>query len=279
MTTSFTVFGASGFVGGRIANKLRSMGHNVSTPSREEIENLDFSKGLGRVVYAIGLTADFRQRPYDTMYAHVSLINNILTNDRFESLIYLSSTRVYKGLDSTEEARSLQVNPNDPDDIYNISKLAGEAVCFSHGGLGTKIVRLSNIVGPTEYCRQTFLGQICNSAREQKHVALRSSLNTEKDYIWIDDAVSSVIRIMQSGKHKIYNVGRGKQTSHREWMQVISDSTGCEMSVEPNAPNGSFPKIDVTRLQDEYSFDFIDPITQIGRMLNANVTETSGIDP
>ncbi len=275
MTASYTVFGASGFIGGHITSKLRSIGHSVFTPNREEIESLDFSQSLGKIVYAVGLTADFRQRPLDTVYAHVSLINRILIKGRFESLVYLSSTRVYKNSDSTEEYSALRVNSNDPDDIYNISKLAGEAACLAFNRPNTKIVRLSNVVGPIEYNRQTFLGQICNSARQQKHIALRSAPNTQKDYIWIDDAANAIIRIIQSSNHRIYNLGRGIQTSNKEWTQAISQLTACDISVVPNAPNLSFSAIDMRRFQEEYSFDFIDPITQIAKILNTDELKTA----
>src|SRR5688572_20741048 len=119
-----TVLGASGFIGGHLVTKLRESGCDVFTPEREA----DLSgKRLGHVVYCIGLTADFRSRPLDTVTAHVCRLVEVMRDCDFESLLYLSSTRLYKG-DSkiAQEDDPFQVAPLDPDDLYNVSKLMGE---------------------------------------------------------------------------------------------------------------------------------------------------------
>ena len=81
-------------------------------------------------IFAIGLTADFRSRPLDTMDAHVSALAEVLRCGRFDSLTYLSSTRVYAGLPRGCGNATLVVNPSDASDLYNLSKLAGEALCL-----------------------------------------------------------------------------------------------------------------------------------------------------
>ncbi len=88
----YTVLGATGFIGMRVAALARSLGHNVCCPSRDE--NLD-GRDLGHVIYSIGITADFRRRPHDTVTAHVTKLQEVLTRTSFDSLVYLSSTRVY----------------------------------------------------------------------------------------------------------------------------------------------------------------------------------------
>ena len=79
----FTVLGSSGFVGAHLVRHLRSRGDEVLRPGRDAVVNGD----LGHVVYAIGLTADFRTQPYATIEAHVSRLARLLERARFESLM------------------------------------------------------------------------------------------------------------------------------------------------------------------------------------------------
>jgi len=64
-----TVLGGSGFIGSHVARHLRRLGVACDTPARDD-ESI-FSRPLGHVIYAIGLTADFRARPLETVEAHV----------------------------------------------------------------------------------------------------------------------------------------------------------------------------------------------------------------
>lgn len=92
----YTIVGASGFVGSRLAASLRQAGHTVLTPSRND--PMLFTQSLGQVIYCAGLTADFAARPFDTVEAHVTLLARVLQESDFTHLLYLSSTRLYDSL-------------------------------------------------------------------------------------------------------------------------------------------------------------------------------------
>ena len=134
----FTVLGAQGFIGPRLVAHLASEGHRVFAPPR----HADWSGAhLGHVIYAVGVTHDFAARPFDTIAAHVSRFAELLSDGRFDSLVYLSSTRVYQGLSGTvDESADLIVNPTRPGDLYNLSKLTGESLALASGG-PVRIVR------------------------------------------------------------------------------------------------------------------------------------------
>ena len=89
-----TVLGATGFIGRNLVKKLNEDGKTIYIPGRNEIIK---DKFLGDIIYTIGLTADFREHPYDTIIAHVCKLIEIMQNNTFKSLTYLSSTRVYNG--------------------------------------------------------------------------------------------------------------------------------------------------------------------------------------
>ena len=128
----FTVLGASGFIGAHLVRHLRAAGVDCQAPGARR-HRLAAAPASAMWVYAIGLTADFRARPLDTVEAHVCLLRRLLAEGDFDSLTYLSSTRVYSGAAATDESARLVVDPNAPGDLYNLSKLMGESLCL-HGG-------------------------------------------------------------------------------------------------------------------------------------------------
>src|SRR5690242_11980273 len=139
-----TVLGSKGFVGSHVVERLNALGIGYQAPSREE--NLN-QKDLGTIIYCIGLTADFRTRPLDTVEAHVCKLLEVMRNCRYEKIVYLSSTRIYDTTSGVaEEEDAFRVLPGNPGDFYNISKIMGEAMIRPLGERG-HIVRLSNVYG------------------------------------------------------------------------------------------------------------------------------------
>jgi nucleoside-diphosphate-sugar epimerase len=126
----FTILGARGFIGSHLVSFLEHKGVECFAPAGEE--HL-YGRDLGHIIYCIGLTADFRTRTFDTVEAHVCALLDILKNCRYDSFLYLSSTRVYKNAQSTNEETMLAVDPCNPDDIYDISKIMGESLCLTTG--------------------------------------------------------------------------------------------------------------------------------------------------
>lgn len=246
---NFTVFGASGFIGHALVAHLRAAGHEVYAPARDERL---FERPLGHVIYSIGLTADFRQRPFDTVEAHVCLLAELLRWAEFDSLLYLSSTRVYAGASATHEEAPLQVNPTDPSDLYNLSKLMGEALCLHGGRPKVRIARLSNVVG-LDTGSENFLAALIREALTGR-IVLRSDPRAAKDYIALDEVVALLPRLATQGHEKIYNVASGRNVRAEEIVAQLQALTGC--AVESNAvPSGlTFAPIDVTRLKREFAF-------------------------
>lgn len=239
------VFGARGFVGRRLVQHLGQVGYEV----REIVRGDESWRGLelGHVFYAIGLTADFRSRPFETMDAHVSVLADVLRASRFTSFVYCSSTRVYAGAESTDEAAPLRVMPADPDHLYNISKLAGEALCLGSGLKGVRVARLSNVYGEGD-TSQNFLTSVLRSALESGVVSLQTALTSAKDYVSVDDVVLALEAIAARGTEPIVNVAFGRNTSHGELMAAIHAATGASVRVAPAAREVTFPEIATEKL-------------------------------
>jgi nucleoside-diphosphate-sugar epimerase len=246
----FTVLGASGFIGSHLVSALRRANHEVYAPSRSEAQI--FEAALGHLIYCVGLTADFRSRPFDTVRAHVTLLAEVLERAHFDSLLYLSSTRVYAGSAAADEGQRISVDVSDPSDLYNVSKLAGEALCRSCGRSGVKVARLSNVVG-YKPGSSDFLSSLIREACSGR-IELRSNPASSKDYILLEDVVTLLPKIASEGKSWLYNVAAGHNVTHDEIVRRLVDLTGCELVVEPRAPRLEFPCIDTARIRSEFDF-------------------------
>lgn len=260
--TSYTVLGASGFLGSALVRSLRSKGANVLTPARTESLA---GRQLGHVIYCIGLTADFRQRPFDTVKAHVSFLSDVLENSDFQSLLYLSSTRVYAGACVTQEDSPLTVTPGNASDLYNLSKLLGEALCLNCGKSNVRVARLSNVVG-YDPGSGNFLMSLIAEALSGK-VRLGTALSSCKDYIDLDDVISLLPRIAQSGRKTLYNVASGQNMTHQEVCSVLQKTTGCLVEEIRGAVPQQFPGIDVQRIEEEFAFHASDPLLHVPQII------------
>lgn len=250
----FTVLGATGFIGRHLLDHLDSQGEEVFAPDRDDPDILN--SDLGHVVYAIGLTADFRSRPFDTMDAHVCRLMEILQSATFESLVYLSSTRVYGGCESGSEEAKLRVDPTAPGDLYNLSKLAGEALCFAHPSPAVRVARLSNVFAASQRAfakTEDFLPAVIRAAVDAGHVRLETAPDSTKDYVWIGDVVRALHRIATAGTHRLYNVASGRNISNGDIVGGLQKITGCDIDVAPGAPRTVFPTIDVARIGSAFT--------------------------
>lgn len=244
----FTVLGARGFVGSHLVRALRTAGHDVFAPMRDDPQV--FNRPLGHVLYCIGLTADFRTRPFATVEAHVCVLNRVLQHADFSSLVYLSSTRVYSGATSGREDIPISVRSDDPSDLYNLTKLTGESICQTSDRENVTCVRLSNVIGE-DTGSSNFVYDITRDALAGR-IALRSALNSAKDYIGVADVAQLLPKIAMQSAHSLYNVASGVKVRHSEIVDALRSLTDCEVVVADDAPTLTFPDIDVSRVADEF---------------------------
>lgn len=247
----FTVIGASGFIGRALVMDLLRQGVDVWAPARGD--GGIFERELGHVVYAAGVTADFRSRPFDTIRANTGLVADILERAHFDSLLYLSSARVYRHADSTREDASIFVRPTDPEDLYDFSKLTAEALCRASGRPSVRVARLSNVVGSDRNSRN-FLPELIRRACVDGRIVLATALDSEKDYIALSDVIEQIGNICRSGRFECYNLCSGANLSHRQLVDEIARITGATVVAADDAPRVAHPVIDVSRLREEFSY-------------------------
>ena len=144
----FTVLGAAGFVGSALVAALQCAGHRVRPVTRGTLPALlETHRDAGHVI-------------------------DCLAGLHFESFLFLSSTRVYARADATQEDAPLPCVPADPSDLYNLTKLAGEAICLADPRQSVRVVRLSNVYGDA-MPNDTLLGQLLREGHAAGAVRFR----------------------------------------------------------------------------------------------------------
>lgn len=245
-----TVLGGSGYIGSHLVSHLRRQGWDCRVPARGDESYL--AHDLGVVFYCVGLTADFRTRPLETVEAHVGLLQRVLLQGRFERLVYLSSTRVYMGAADTAEDQVLSAQPGNADDLYKLSKLMGESLAL-HSGRPCVVARLSNVVGGANGNPDSFLYSLLHDARKG-HIILRSDPRTAKDYVHIAAVVQLLQRLSQGSLDRIYNVASGVQLTHGQWLTCIKAKTNCTVTTVADAASVLNLPIQTKRIIAEFGF-------------------------
>ena len=248
-----TILGAGGWIGSELVSNLAKQGWWVNAVDRPSLESwISGQQKHGPVIYAIGLTADFRERPFDTVEAHVGILSKVLQRKNLTDLVFLSSTRVYWRSGDTSETTALPCLSSDPSDLYNLSKLLGEALVLQDPRPGMRVVRLSNVVGPRQP-PSTFLGALIVEAEKTGSVTIRQSPSTSKDYVGLDDVVRLLPQIAEHGKERLYNLGSGSNSSHSDvaaWLERKGIKVSFASSSEPAV---SFPSLSIDRLRAEFA--------------------------
>jgi nucleoside-diphosphate-sugar epimerase len=247
----FTVLGATGFIGSRLALRLAENGHQVWRPSRTDLQSLDHRE-LGHVFYCIGEDA-VTENPCNVADAHVTQLSRILKNRHFASLTYLSSTRVYFGAQSANEESQLQVLPHDDGALFGVMKIAGEQLCFASNNPFVRAVRLSTVIGFAPNGK-SLIPMLMKDALLRGRMRLTVSPQSSRDYIDVEDVVEILPRIAMEGKRRCYNVASGVNLRLGEIVQLIRGECPSECDWQHSAPTVVFPSIDISRIRAEFSF-------------------------
>jgi nucleoside-diphosphate-sugar epimerase len=249
--TRFTVLGADGFVGRHLARYLRARSLPCAVLGRDA--EPDFTSPLGHVIYCIGLTADYLARPFDTVEAHVSLFSRILRHGDFDSLVYLSSTRLYdSGGAAGREEDDLILNPGKARHLYDFSKGLGEVLCTTCGNGKARVARLSCVYAD-ELDADNFLHGLVADALLAGQLTVDTHPDAARDYVHVDDVCEALAAIALRGTRPIYNVASGTNIANRALFDIVARCTGCRIATNApeNLTGGAAPRIDISALRDD----------------------------
>ena len=261
----FTVIGASGFIGSEVYNFFKIKGFDVHKVLRGE--TLAKNSCLGVVIYCAGY-GDCKNDPSNVIDANLNYLKEIVNNYSYKRLIYISSTRVYLGSDSSSEFSDIKIINSDSRKLFNLSKLCAEEICLN-SSKDNVILRLSNVYGKA-IKSPLFLPSIIRDAVSNGVVNMYVTPQYEKDYVFVGDVVDFIhqISIKEKLVSKIYNVASGVNTKAFDIANLIKSRTGCLVKWHDVSNEDIFPLTDLKLINKEVSWKPRNVLDDISEMID-----------
>ncbi len=284
------ITGGFGFVGGRVAQALTSVGHEVTLASRTQRLVPDWlstaataqwswerppelqalCSGFDVLVHAAGMNAsECAQDPPAALgvnglatarLVHAAALAGV------RHFIYLSTAHVYDSpLAGSISEASCPRNMHP----YATSHLAGEHVVLHaarQGLLNGTVLRLSNAFGaPVEKnvnCWTLLANDLCLQAVKNKVLVLRTQGLQQRDFVPMHAVCDSVAFVLDAGRDRaaeeIFNVGSGRSISVLKMAQLVQRRCLAVLGFSPtlivpeDAPNESGEPLDyrIDKLRD-----------------------------
>lgn len=214
------VTGASGFLGGALISLLRK--NNVDCIGITRKKSLD--------LYTV---ESYEKSPLGDTLIHLAEPNNrsdveewgtiqelachktfkVLLKKGYRRVIYASSATLYADCSTAPRKVTDQITGMD---AYTRIKMSSERLALSSGGT---VLRLANLYGP-RMSTENVVSHILNQAGLDRAITMRS-LNSVRDFLWIEDAVTAFLAIIEKRASGVFNVGSGRGTSIRELVRMV----------------------------------------------------------
>lgn len=259
------VTGAGGFIGHHLVSRLKSDGYwvrgvDVKAPEYEgsyadEFDILDLRRYdsclqalRGHIDLVYNLAADMGGIGYiTTSHAEIAK-NNILINahmleasrlNNVSRFLFSSSACIYAGYKQRDTdispLREEDAYPADPEPGYGWEKLFSEELCRYYQRdhrFDTRIVRFHNVYGPLgtyEGGKEKAPAAISRKvalAHDADEIEIWGDGKQTRSFMYVDDCVEGLLRIMASGYSEPLNLGTSRMISIDELVDLISAIAG-----------------------------------------------------
>ena len=264
------VTGAGGFIGHHLVRRLKAEGYWVrgadlkypeyEASAADEFEILDLREmdkcllaTRGGIDQVYNLAADMGGIGYITAYHAAISRHNILINANMleasrkngvQRFLFSSSACVYaqsKQKDAdVAPLKEEDAYPADPEPGYGWEKLFAEELCRYYRkdyGFETRIVRFHNVYGPlgtydggkekapAAMCRKVAL------AANHGEVEIWGDGEQTRSFMYVDDCVEGLMRIMASDYHEALNLGTDELVTINQLVNMVAEIAGKKLEV------------------------------------------------
>ena len=263
---NFLITGAAGFLGSSLANQLAREGHQVrglddlSTGDPKSLSpDVHFTRGdvsdrpkLWTLLQEVDVVYHLAARVsvpesvlYPRDYNNVNVGGTVALMEAMRDVgvrrvVLASSGAVYGDLADQPLTESLTPAPRSP---YAVSKLSAEYYVRTIGGLWgieTVSLRIFNAYGPGQHLPASHppvVPHYLKQAQRGGTLVAHGDGSQTRDYVYVDDVVSALVAAATAPNVNglVINVGSGTETSIKDLINHVLDTTGNKAEVIYNA--------------------------------------------
>ncbi len=257
-----TIVGATGFIGSNLSKYFKNLGYEVKDIFKGD--QILREENYGVVLYCAGVTHGFRERPLDVINAHVNHLIDWLDLAHFDKLIYFSSARIYmNNTSSLETVEDFIVNRNDS---YNLTKILGESICQS-SKKNTLVLRISHVIGYDPTSPSFFWNVLRQYCIDSNTVTIEEAPECKRDYIYVEDLLIIIKKLITIEKIGIYNVSSGISIENRELVSLLNEFMMSKVVIF-EGKKVNFPPIENKKIVKELGTHFLETKKLIKMMCN-----------
>ncbi len=222
----------------------------VSADLRKEANCVKLSKGkdyvfqlaanMGGIGYITAVGADIMR---DNILINVNMVQSSFEN-KIKGYFYSSSACVYPEYRQKDSAvtplKESDAIPADPDQFYGWEKLATEKLCEAYQkdyGMNIRMARFHNVYG------EVFTAFDKDKGKAPCHIIMKALRYPEQEFVlwgdgkqtrsflYIDDCVDGVLKLMDSNYMKPVNIGSDRLVTIDELAQIIIKISGKNIEV------------------------------------------------
>lgn len=159
-------------------------------------------------------------------------------------LLFVSSVDVYKRGSGRTIDETSEIGPAT---LYGASKIFGEELVRSYArstGCGYSILRLGHIFGPGEEVFRRVIPNLIRAMLRGDAPQLSGDGATERDYLYVDDAVSAIIAASTHERLDPLNIVRGESISILDIAKHVAELTGYDGAFCFSGRNGDSLRFD-----------------------------------
>jgi UDP-glucose 4-epimerase len=263
---NFLITGAAGFLGSSLANQLAREGHQIrglddlSTGDPKSLSpDVHFTRGDVSdrpklwtllqevdVVYHLAARVSVPEsvlypRDYNTVNVGGTVaLMEAMRDVGVRRVVLASSGAVYGDLADQPLKETLTPAPRSP---YAVSKLAAEFYVRTIGGLWgieTVSLRIFNAYGPGQHLPASHppvVPHYLKQALRGGTLVAHGDGSQTRDYVYVDDVISALVAAATAPNVNglVINVGSGTETSIKDLIKYVLDTTGSKAEVIYNA--------------------------------------------
>ncbi|MGQ0741250.1 MAG: NAD-dependent epimerase/dehydratase family protein [Alphaproteobacteria bacterium] len=207
------------------------------------------------------------------LVGHQNILEFCKYAKRIGHLVYASSSSVYGN--DTRAPFSEDARADHPVSYYGATKRACELMSHAYAesfGLKQTGLRFFTVYGPWGRPDMAYW-LFTDAVLRGKPVPLYNGGRLRRDFTWIEDVISAVVRIVETpfrqeqtrAPSRIYNLGNNRPESVRTLIELIERATGKKAVVEDAAaPPGDVNEThaDITRAQRDLGFSPKTPLSE-----------------